>query len=73
MVTPEYFVGWGGLAFVNAALANIDRRSPLKYFIGSLFIGPVVTIVLAGTKEENGALRQVELWKGRDSAPRIVK
>jgi hypothetical protein len=25
------FVGWGGLALINAALANIDRRGPLKH------------------------------------------
>ena len=47
----EYFVGWGGLALINAALANIDRRSPLKYFLGSMFLGPIVTIILAATRE----------------------
>jgi hypothetical protein len=64
-----YFVGWGGLALINAALANIDRRSPLKYFLGSLFLGPIVTMILAGTREdERGALRQVDVWKGREAA-----
>ena len=62
-----YFVGWGGLALINAALANIDRRAPLKYFLGSLLLGPLVTIVLAATREADaGALRQVDLWSGRD-------
>ena len=37
----EYFVGWGGLALINAALANLDGRSPLKYFLGSLVLGAV--------------------------------
>lgn len=65
----EYFVGWGGLALINAALANIDRRSPLKYFLGSIFLGPIVTIVLAVTREDqNRDLRQVDVWKGRDLA-----
>lgn len=61
-----YFVGWGGLALINAALANIDGRGPLKYFLGSLFFGPLVTLVLAVTREAGtGNLQQVDLLKGR--------
>lgn len=64
-----YFMGWWGLAFINAALARIDGRSPGKYFLGSLFLGPIVTIVLAVTREsESGALRQVDVWKARETA-----
>jgi hypothetical protein len=60
-----YFVGWGGLALINAALANIGDRSPLKYFFASLFLGPIVTMVLAATKETaDGSLQQVDIWKG---------
>lgn len=60
-----YFIGWGGLALINAALANVDGRGPLKYFLGSLFLGPLVTLVLAATREGPGrALRQVDLWNG---------
>ena len=63
----EYFVGWGGLALINAALANIDRRSPLKYFLGSWLLGPIITIVLAVTREDGGGgLEQIDLWKGRE-------
>lgn len=66
-----HFVGWTGLALINAALANIDGRGPLKYFLGSLAFGPFVTIVLAATREDGrGALRQVDLWKG---SPRASK
>ena len=65
----QYFIGWGGLAVINAALANIDRRSPLKYFIGSLFLGPLITVVLAATREDKGeGLRLVDLWSGREGA-----
>jgi hypothetical protein len=65
-VMTEYAVGWGGLALINAALANIDGRSPLKYFLGSLFLGPIITIVLAATREDkDGGLKQIDLWKGR--------
>ena len=68
----EYFLGWGGLALVNAALANIGGRSPLQYFLGSLFFGPFVTLVMASTRETpDGSLQQVDLWKGsRASAGR---
>jgi hypothetical protein len=60
----EYFVGWGGLALINA-----DRRGPLKYFILSLFLGPIVTIILAATAEgTKGELRQFDLWRGRGPA-----
>jgi hypothetical protein len=62
----EYFVGWTGLALINAALANIDGRSPLKYFLGSVFLGPIITMILAATRESSaGGLKQVHLWKGR--------
>ncbi|NJN63435.1 MAG: hypothetical protein HC882_00215 [Acidobacteria bacterium] len=65
----EYFVGWVGLALVNAALANIDGRSPLKYFLGSLFVGPFLTMMIAVTREDgDGSLRQVDLWRGRNAA-----
>jgi hypothetical protein len=66
-----YFVSWGGLALINAALANIDGRSPLRYFLGSLVIGPLITLMLATTREaEGGALRQVDLWDGRNASGR---
>lgn len=66
----EYFVGWGGLALVNAALANSGGRSPLQYFVGSLFFGPFVTLVLAATRETaDGSLQQVDLLKGDRASP----
>jgi len=74
MDTESFVVGWGGLALINAALANIDRRGPLKYLLGSLLIGPLITIILATTHEdEEGDLRQVDLWTGRDIAKPVNK
>jgi hypothetical protein len=61
----EYVVGWMGLALINAAIANVDRRSPMKYLLASLLIGPLVTLVLAFTREPEGALRQIGVWEGR--------
>ncbi len=61
----EYALGWGSLAVINAALANASGRGSLKFFLGSLFLGPIITIILAGTYEDNqGRLRLSELWKG---------
>ena len=60
-VATRYVLGWGSLALINAALANIDGRSPLKYFLGSLFVGPIITLILAVTRADKGeALRQVD-------------
>jgi hypothetical protein len=65
----NYVLGWGSLALINAAIANADGRSPLKYFLASLLFGPLVTLVLAATREQSGRdLRQVDLWKGRKAA-----
>lgn len=67
----QYAVGWIGLSLVNVALARIDGRSPLKYFLASLLLGPVVTLVLAATNEDDsGKLRQVDLWKGNGTGSR---
>ena len=64
-------LGWGSLALINAALANIDRRGPLKYFLVSLLLGPFVTLLLAATRENDaGDLRQVDVWSGRDTVKR---
>ena len=60
-----FFVGWGGLALINAALANIDGRSPLRYFLGSLPLGPLITLMLATTREADHGITQVDLWRGR--------
>jgi hypothetical protein len=62
----DYLLGWGSLALINAALANIDGRGALKYLLGSLVFGPIITIVLAVTKQADaGGLEQSDLWNGR--------
>jgi len=42
-----YFVGWGTLALINANLAQAKNRSGIFWFIVSLFIGPIATLLLA--------------------------
>ncbi len=46
---PEYggyAVGWGTLAFINAGLAQGNRRSGLGCFLVSLLLGPVATFCI---------------------------
>jgi len=63
----DQFAGlWLMLALVNAELANIDGRSPLTYFVGSLILGPVPTIALAVTKyDPQEGTRLIDIMHGR--------
>ena len=42
----EYVVGWGTLAVINAGLAQGKRRSGLGWFLASIFLGPVATLLI---------------------------
>ncbi len=42
----EYVVGWGTLALINAGLAQGKRRSGLAWFLISLLLGPVATLLI---------------------------
>ena len=41
-----WFVGWGTLALINAALAQGKNRSGLLWFLLSLVLGPLATLLL---------------------------
>lgn len=41
-----YFVGWGTLALLNAGLAQGKNRSGLNWFLLSLLLGPIATLLL---------------------------
>ena len=41
-----WFVGWGTLALINAALAQGKNRSGLLWFALSLPFGPLATLML---------------------------
>ncbi|MEW6252391.1 MAG: hypothetical protein AB1716_17265 [Planctomycetota bacterium] len=43
---PGYAVGWGTLALINAGLAQGKNRSGLVWFLISLLLGPIGTLVL---------------------------
>ncbi len=42
----EYAVGWGTLTLINAGLAQAKNRSGLAWFLGSLFLGPLATLLI---------------------------
>jgi len=42
----DYFIGWGTLALINAAIAQVSGRPPLLWLLLSLFLGPIATILL---------------------------
>ena len=42
----DYAVGWGTLALLNAGLAQSKRRSGLGWFLLSLLIGPIATLLI---------------------------
>jgi hypothetical protein len=41
-----WYAGWGTLALINAGLAQSKHRSGLGWFIASVFIGPVATLLI---------------------------
>lgn len=41
-----YVVGWGTLALINAGLAQGKNRSGLNWFLLSLLLGPLATLIL---------------------------
>jgi hypothetical protein len=41
-----WFAGWGTLALINAALAQGKNRSGLLWFLLSLVLGPLATLLL---------------------------
>ncbi len=45
-IQNEWYAGWGTLALINAGLAQGKGRSGLAWFLVSLFLGPMATLVL---------------------------
>ena len=43
---PGYAVGWGTLALLNAGLAHVKGRSRLSWFLISLLLGPIATLLI---------------------------
>lgn len=45
-IDHEYTLGWGTLALLNAGLAQSKGRSGLGWFLLSVLLGPVATLLL---------------------------
>ncbi len=43
---PGYAVGWGTLALITAGIAQGKDRSGLLWFILTLLLGPIATLLL---------------------------
>jgi hypothetical protein len=43
---PQYAIGWGTLALINAGLAQGKNRSGLAWFVASVFLGPIATLLV---------------------------
>jgi hypothetical protein len=50
---PGYFVGWGTLSLINAGLAQSKNRSGLLWWLISLFIGPIATLIIVALLDKN--------------------
>jgi hypothetical protein len=46
MNDPGFFVGWGTLSLINAGLAQSKGRSGLLWWLASLLIGPIATLLI---------------------------
>ncbi|HST83939.1 MAG TPA: hypothetical protein VLL08_19550 [Kineosporiaceae bacterium] len=42
----SYAIGWGTLALLNAGLAQSKNRSGLGWFLISLLLGPIATLLI---------------------------
>lgn len=46
MANSVYYVGWGTLSLINAGLAQSKGRSGLVWWLISLLIGPLATLLI---------------------------
>ena len=46
MVESGYVAGWGTLSLINAGLAQGKGRSGLIWFLLSLLLGPIATLLI---------------------------
>ncbi|MGD9954067.1 MAG: hypothetical protein AB7S87_15965 [Burkholderiales bacterium] len=46
LVVAPFFVGWGTLALINAGLAQSKNRAGLLWFLASLLLGPLATLLV---------------------------
>ena len=44
--SPEFVVGLGTLALINAGLAQSKNRSGFGWFLASVLLGPIATLLI---------------------------
>ncbi len=44
--TQQFVVGWGTLSLINAGLAQGKNRSGLAWFLISLLLGPIASLLI---------------------------
>ncbi|MCO1601803.1 hypothetical protein [Desulfosporosinus nitroreducens] len=45
-IVNQYAVGWGTLSLINAGIAQGKNRSGFNWFLLTLFLGPLATLIL---------------------------
>lgn len=45
-ITSSWAVGWGTLSLINAGLAQGKERSGLNWWLLSLLLGPIATLLI---------------------------
>lgn len=53
--SSEFFVGWGISSLINAGLAQSKWQGGLGWWFGSLFIGPITTLLIVAMPAAKGA------------------
>jgi hypothetical protein len=46
-IEGSWYAGWGTLALVNANLGQLKGGSGINWFLASLLLGPLATLLLA--------------------------
>jgi hypothetical protein len=45
-ISQDFYVGWGTLALINSGLAQSKGRRGLVWFLVSLLLGPLATLLI---------------------------
>ncbi len=53
---PESVVGWGTLSLINAGLAQSKGRSGFLWWLASIFIGPIATLLIVVLPKQPSSL-----------------
>lgn len=51
-MAPDYAIGWGTLALINAGVAQGKNRSGFNWFLISMLLGPIATLILVAFRDK---------------------